>query len=203
MRNRRHPPVPGVKPSLGRIERAAQVARCSGGRYPLPKDMQGRGSAREQIRRGLAIAILVSLGDTGDSPAGLHLVQFAMGQSGGRRHNREGRGRSADPKILSDGAFRRIAERGRSPHAACLGVPCADLRGLHPLIQIGSAEMLLDGAVRLAGVAAAADVWVTLKVWPDMIHAWQLFYQQLRDVAPLPVWVRSSVRISAEWHPAR
>jgi len=65
------------------------------------------------------------------SPTGLHLVQFAMGQSGGRRHNREGRGRSADPKIQSDGTC-RIVERGRSPRAACLGGPCADLRGLHP-----------------------------------------------------------------------
>ena len=40
------------------------------------------------------------------------------------------------------------------------------------LIQVGSAETLLDGAVRLAGVAAAVDVRVTLEVWPDMIHAW-------------------------------
>jgi hypothetical protein len=53
-------------------------------------------------------------------------------------------------------------------------------RGLPPvLIQVGSAETLLDDAVRLAGVAGAADVRVTLEVWPDMIHAWHLFYQQL------------------------
>ena len=36
--------------------------------YPLPKDMQSRGSARERIRRGLAIAMLVSLCDTGVPP---------------------------------------------------------------------------------------------------------------------------------------
>jgi monoterpene epsilon-lactone hydrolase len=47
------------------------------------------------------------------------------------------------------------------------------------LIQVGSAETLLDDAVRLAGVAGAADVRVTLEVWPKMIHAWHLFYQQL------------------------
>jgi monoterpene epsilon-lactone hydrolase len=54
--------------------------------------------------------------------------------------------------------------------------------------------MLLDGAVRLAGVAAA-DVWVTLKVWPDMIYAWQLFYQQLaarrRALASVGAFIRS------------
>jgi monoterpene epsilon-lactone hydrolase len=47
------------------------------------------------------------------------------------------------------------------------------------LIQVGSAETLLDDAVALAGVAGATDMRVTLEVWPDMIHAWHLFYQQL------------------------
>jgi monoterpene epsilon-lactone hydrolase len=47
------------------------------------------------------------------------------------------------------------------------------------LIQVGSAETMRDDAVRLAGVAGAADVQVTLEVWPDMIHAWHLFYQQV------------------------
>jgi epsilon-lactone hydrolase len=58
----------------------------------------------------------------------------------------------------------------------------ADLSGLPPmLIQVGSAETLLDDAVRLAGRAAAADVRTTLQVWPDMIHAWHLFYPQLAE----------------------
>jgi len=38
---------------------------------------------------------------------------------------------------------------------------------------------LLDDAVRLAGAAGAADVAVRLEVWPDMIHAWPLFHQQI------------------------
>ena len=45
--------------------------------------------------------------------------------------------------------------------------------------QVGSAETLLDDAVRLAAVAGSADVRVTLEVWPDMIHASHLFYPQL------------------------
>ena len=58
----------------------------------------------------------------------------------------------------------------------------ADLRGLPPtLIQVGSAETLLDDAVRFAGAAGAADAPVTLEVWPHMIHAFPLWNAQLED----------------------
>jgi monoterpene epsilon-lactone hydrolase len=67
----------------------------------------------------------------------------------------------------------------RTPLAAPLH---AELAGLPPLlIQVGSAETLLDDAIGLASRAAAADVRVTLEVWPHMIHAWPLFHQQLTD----------------------
>jgi monoterpene epsilon-lactone hydrolase len=56
----------------------------------------------------------------------------------------------------------------------------ADLKGLPPtLIQVGSAETLLDDAARLASAAGAADVAVTLEIWPHMIHAWHLWNAQL------------------------
>jgi acetyl esterase/lipase len=52
----------------------------------------------------------------------------------------------------------------------------AELSGLPPiLIQIGSAETLLDDAVRLAKAAGAAEVPVTLEIWSRMIHAWPLW----------------------------
>jgi len=52
----------------------------------------------------------------------------------------------------------------------------ADLRGLPPLlIQVGSEETLLADATRLAEVAGAANVAVTLEVWPHMIHAWPMW----------------------------
>ena len=55
-----------------------------------------------------------------------------------------------------------------------------DLRGLPPLlIQVGSAEVLLDDSIMLAGIAGGADVMVTLEVWPEMIHAWPLFQDHL------------------------
>ena len=61
----------------------------------------------------------------------------------------------------------------RTPLAAPL---YADLHGLPPLlIQIGTAEVLLDDSTRLADRAREAGVDVELKVWDDMIHVWHLF----------------------------
>jgi epsilon-lactone hydrolase len=56
----------------------------------------------------------------------------------------------------------------------------ADLKGLPPtLIQVGSAETLLADATRFAAAAGAADVRVTLEIWPHMIHAWHLWNAHL------------------------
>jgi len=58
----------------------------------------------------------------------------------------------------------------------------ADFRGLAPLlILVGSAETLLDDAVRLAGAAGAAEVAVRLEIWPEMVHVWPLFHSILAD----------------------
>jgi len=56
----------------------------------------------------------------------------------------------------------------------------ADLNGLPPmLIQVGSAETLLQDATRFAAAAGAADVSVTLEIWPHMIHAWPMWNAHL------------------------
>lgn len=56
----------------------------------------------------------------------------------------------------------------------------ADLSGLPPvLIQVGTAETLLDDAVRFARAAGLADVDVTLETWPHMIHAWPMWNARL------------------------
>jgi monoterpene epsilon-lactone hydrolase len=58
----------------------------------------------------------------------------------------------------------------------------ADLKGFPPvLIQVGSAETLLDDATRFAAVAGAVDVRVTLEIWPQMIHAWPLWNARLES----------------------
>jgi epsilon-lactone hydrolase len=63
-----------------------------------------------------------------------------------------------------------------------LSVLFADLRDLPPmLVQVGSAETLLDDALRLTAKAGECGVFVTLEVWPDMIHAWHLWNARLPE----------------------
>jgi len=74
----------------------------------------------------------------------------------------------------------------------------ADLKGFPPtLIQVGSAETLLDDAVRLAAAIGAADVGVTLEIWPHMIHAWPLWNAQLeagrRALANAGAFIREQI----------
>jgi acetyl esterase/lipase len=56
----------------------------------------------------------------------------------------------------------------------------SNLDGFPPvLIQVGSAETLLADATRFAEAAGAADVAVTLEVWPHMTHAWHMWNAHL------------------------
>ncbi|MFJ3422550.1 alpha/beta hydrolase [Streptomyces sp. NPDC086082] len=68
-----------------------------------------------------------------------------------------------------------------TPHASPV---FADLTGVAPLfIQVGSYEILLDDAVRLAARAAAHDVHVELQVWPEVPHVFQAFAAMLDEGA--------------------
>ena len=68
-----------------------------------------------------------------------------------------------------------------TPHASPV---FADLTGLAPLfIQVGSYEILLDDAVRLAARAAEHDVHVELQVWPEVPHVFQAFAALLDEGA--------------------
>ena len=91
---------------------------------------------------------------------------------------------SVDPMVQKDGlsgmatAYLQGADP-KSPQAAPL---YADLKGLAPLlIQVGASETLLDDSIRLAGLAGAADVQVTLDIFPEMIHVWHLFHPMLAE----------------------
>lgn len=83
-----------------------------------------------------------------------------------------------DPMISAEGLKRGAdmylnGQDARTPLAAPL---YADLTGLPPLlIQVGTAETLLDDSVRLAERARAAGVDVELEEWEDMIHVFQAF----------------------------
>ncbi|MCB2078158.1 MAG: alpha/beta hydrolase fold domain-containing protein [Novosphingobium sp.] len=94
-------------------------------------------------------------------------------------------GKAAEDPSLNHQALRVCADRYRgdadvrTPLASPLH---ADLRGLPPLlIQVGSAEILLDDAVDTARAAGAAGTSVRLEIWPDMPHVWHAFAFILRE----------------------
>lgn len=69
----------------------------------------------------------------------------------------------------------------------------AKLNGLPPLlIQVGSAEVLLDDSTVFTQRAAAADVDVRLEVWPHMPHVFQIF-------APMLSEARDAVASASAW----
>jgi acetyl esterase/lipase len=137
--------------------------------------------AGESAGGGLAVATMVSLRDAGlplPACAWLSSPWVDLEQRGGSMATKA----AVDPLIQRPYLDELAAAylHGADPRTPLASPLHADLRGLPPLlIQVGSAETLLDDAVRLAGVAGDADVRVTLEVWPDMIHAWHLFHPQL------------------------
>jgi acetyl esterase/lipase len=153
--------------------------------------------AGESAGGGLAIAMLVSARDAGlELPACAWLsspwVDLAL--SGGSMTTKA----AVDP-LISKPYLEELATaylHGADPRTPLASPIHADLSGLPPmLIQVGSSETLLDDSIRLAAVAGAAGVRVTLEVWPDMIHAWHLFYQQVaagrRALASVGAFIRS------------
>jgi epsilon-lactone hydrolase len=93
---------------------------------------------------------------------------------------------SEDPSLTLDGLANCVRQylAGRPTNEPLASPIHADLSGLPPLlIQVGSAEILLDDAVRLARQAGAAAVQVRLEVWPDMPHVWHAFGFMLEEGA--------------------
>lgn len=137
--------------------------------------------AGESAGGGLVVAALVSLRDAHEALPGCAWCSspWVDLEMTGRSMTTKA---SVDP-LIQKSYLQELATdylNGASPRMKLASPIHADLRGLPPmLIQVGSAETLLDDAVHLAGCAGAANVRVTLQIWPDMIHAWHLFYQQV------------------------
>ena len=91
---------------------------------------------------------------------------------------------AADPSLNQQGLIAMGAAylNGASPRNALASPIFANLAGLPPLlIQVGSAEVLLDDATRLAAKAGEADVEVQLEIWPRMPHVWHGFAFMLSE----------------------
>jgi acetyl esterase/lipase len=86
--------------------------------------------------------------------------------------------READPVLTPEGLRVRVPDYVRGADAAdpFISPVFGDLRELPPLlVHVGSHEILLSDAVRLAERAAMADVAVTLAVTPGVPHVFQGF----------------------------
>jgi monoterpene epsilon-lactone hydrolase len=71
---------------------------------------------------------------------------------------------------------------GKDPRTPLASPLYADLKGLPPmLIQVGTAEVLLDDSSRLAERARQAGVEVVYEPWENMIHVWQIFVPMLDE----------------------
>lgn len=135
--------------------------------------------AGDSAGAGLAIAMMVSLRDAGlPLPSGAWCISpwVDLAMTGASMTEKA----AVDP-MISEPYLRELATAyvaGANPRTPLASPLYADLHGLPPIfIQVGSAETLVDDAVRLAGAAANADVAVTLEVYPDMIHVWPLFLE--------------------------
>lgn len=81
---------------------------------------------------------------------------------------------------------------GQDPADPLASPALADLTALPPLlVQAGSEEVLRDDAVRLAHAALACGVTVELRIWPDMIHVWQMFGDLLPEADDAIAEIRS------------
>lgn len=126
---------------------------------------------------GLALAVLIALRDAGDAlpAAALFISPWAdLSCTAGTITSKA----AEDPTLTAEGLRVNAALylNGADPRMPAASPIFADLKGLPPLlVQIGSAEILLDDAVAVARAAGHAGVAVQLAVWPEMIHVWHAF----------------------------
>jgi acetyl esterase/lipase len=133
--------------------------------------------AGDSAGAGLVVATMLALRDAGTPlpAAGFLMSPYAdLTLSGDTIAEKQ----AVDLILTPDGLRLRVADYvGGADGADPLISPVfADLRGLPPLlIQVGSHEILLSDALRLAERAAVADVPVTLDVTPGAPHVFQGF----------------------------
>lgn len=147
---------------------------------------------------GLAIASMVKAKEMGlPMPAGLVLMSpwtNANNESWSHTHN-------VDKDFLTSFAMLTSLAGLYAPDLdrshPLLSPAFADLSGLPPmLIHVGGEEVLLSDSTLLAERAAGAGVEVTLKIWPDMPHVFQLFIRFLQPAD-------QSLGEMADWMTAR
>jgi acetyl esterase/lipase len=141
--------------------------------------------AGESAGGGLAVAALLALRDAGNP---LPACAFVMSPyvdltlSGDSMKEKS----ELDPLLNPDDLRTRVPDyvADGQPADPLISPVFADLSGLPPLlIQVGTHEVLLSDAVRLAARAASADVPVILDVTPGVPHVFQAYAAILEEGA--------------------
>jgi acetyl esterase/lipase len=163
--------------------------------------------AGESAGGGLAIATLINARDHGlPLPVAAYVMSpyVDLTLAGTSVETR----REVDPLLSRELLQARVTDY-TAGHDAALGLISpifADLSGLPPLvIQVGTHEVLLDDAVRLARQAASADVEVTLEITPGVPHVFQAYSPILDEAGAaldragqlLSAYLAGSERVSA------
>ena len=139
--------------------------------------------AGESAGGGLAVATLLALRERGvplPSCAYLMSPYVDLTLSGETLDEK----REVDPLLTPDALRARVPDYvgGANASDPFISPIFADLRELPPLlIQVGSHEILLSDALRLAERAAIADVAVTLDVTPGVPHVFQAYASVLDE----------------------
>jgi acetyl esterase/lipase len=132
---------------------------------------------------GLTVAMLVAARDAGlPMPAAAIAISpwVDMEGTGGTMSSKAADDPSLNREVMLGMASAYL--NGASPRAPLASPLYANLAGLPPLlIQVGSLEVLLDDATRLAARAGKSDVPVQLEIWPRMPHVWHGFASMLSE----------------------
>lgn len=148
---------------------------------------------------GLTVATAVAARDAGLAlPAGLHLVSPWANLT---NKSPAYEAKAETDFIITQAGIDDFAANyllgGLDPNAPLVSPVFADLTGLPPmLIQVGSEEVLMSDSVLLAERAGLAEVDVTLRIWPGMVHIWPFFAQlsaAAKATAESAAWIRSRV----------
>jgi acetyl esterase/lipase len=132
---------------------------------------------------GLTVAALVALRDAGDPLPGAGVCLSPWTDLTLTRGSHRSRA-ALDPmcRVPALALSRDAYAAGRDAAAPTVSPLFASLAGLPPLlIQVGTAEILLDDATELAANAKRDGVDVTLEVWDEMIHVFQAFFPLLTE----------------------
>jgi acetyl esterase/lipase len=151
---------------------------------------------------GLVMALLLSLRDAGEEmPAGAVMLSpwldlTASGESMATRAKRDPWFRPPDMPIIA--SYYCDEAEYRNPLVSPV---YADVAGLPPIyIQVGDDEILLSDSTRIAEKIEAAGGEVTLEVWPEMFHVFQVFVHQMPEsreaIAKLVPFAKSRLGIA-------